>query len=296
MKRNYNKELRILKIFNPFISKTLIPIFDFFLSMSIKNLKNDKELTVSKFKVKSFDDYEVKVYGFFPREKTDKSIIYFHGGAFYMKGSPYQYNLVRKYAKEANINAFFVDYRLSPKHKYPVPVLDALAVYKWLISKKEEFGIDPYKIGVGGDSAGGSIATSLSIKIKEENLIMPKFQMLIYPVLDDKMNTNSMKEFWNTPMWNGRLNKQMWEYYLADVPYKSPFENVVNVPTYVEVTEYDCLRDEGINYYNLLRENNIQAFLNETKGTMHGYDILYKTQIAKENIKKRIDFISSIFK
>ena len=156
-----------------------------------------------------------------------------------------------------------------------------------------------YEASVGGGAVVVKVSGKkelTSIKIKEENLMMPKFQILIYPVLDDKMNTNSMKEFWNTPMWNGRLNKQMWEYYLADVPYKSPFENVVNVPTYVEVTEYDCLRDEGINYYNLLCENNIQAFLNETKGTMHGYDILYKTQIAKENIKKRIDFISSIFK
>ena len=213
-----------------------------------------------------------------------------------MKGSPYQYNLVRKYAKEANINTFFVDYRLSPKHKYPVPVLDGLAVYKWLISKKDELGIDPEKIGVGGDSAGGSIATSLTIKTKEEGLSLPKFQMLIYPVLDDKMETNSMKEFWNTPMWNGRLNKQMWEYYLADVPYKSPFDNILDVPTYIEVTEFDCLRDEGINYYNLLSEKGIETVLNETKGTMHGYDILYKTKIAKENIKKRIDFITSVCK
>lgn len=293
MKRKYNKELRILKIFNPFVSKTLIPIFDFFLSISPKNLKDDKDLTVKRFKIKSYDGYEVKVYGFFPRNKFQESLVYFHGGAFYMKGSPYQYNLVRKYAKEANINTFFVDYRLSPKYKYPVPVFDGLYVYKYLLDNCDSLGIDPNRIALGGDSAGGSITTSLSIRIQKENLPLPKYQLLIYPVIDNKMETESMKEFHNTPMWNGRLNKQMWEYYLDKEPYISPLDVVLNIPTYVEVTEYDCLRDEGILYYEKLKENNVKAELNKTSGTMHGYDILYKTNIAKENINKRIEFIKN---
>lgn len=293
MKRKYNKELRILKIFNPFVSKTLIPICDFFLSISPKNLKDDNDLTVKRFKIKSYDGYEVKVYGFFPKKASKESLVYFHGGAFYMKGSPYQYNLVRKYAKEANINTFFVDYRLSPKYKYPVPVFDGLYVYKYLLDNCDSLDIDPNGIALGGDSAGGSITTSLSIKIQKENLPLPKYQLLIYPVIDNKMETESMKEFHNTPMWNGRLNKQMWKYYLDKEPYISPLDVVLNIPTYVEVTEYDCLRDEGILYYEKLKENNVKAELNKTTGTMHGYDILYKTNIAKENINKRIEFIKN---
>ncbi len=68
---------------------------------------------------------------------------------------------------------------------------------------------------------------------------------------------------------------------------------MINIRTYIEVAEYDCLKDEGIKYYEYLKENNISVYLNETLGTVHGYDILLNTQLAKENIKKRIDFIKN---
>lgn len=283
MKKRYNKQIRILSKFKPIVRKWLLPIYNFILGLLIKDLRNDKEVTVKKYKVN-----KTRVWGFLPRKETETSLIYFHGGAFYMKASPYQYKLTRMYAKKANIKVFFVEYKLAPKHKYPTPVLEGLDVYKWLIQSGL---VNPHKIGVGGDSAGGSIAACLTVKTIKEGLPKPYFQFLVYPVIDDKMQTESMRKYDNTPMWNSKLNKQMWEYYIGETKYESPLDNITAIPTFIEVEEYDCLRDEAILFSRKLIKAGTKVTLNKVKGTMHGYDILYKKEIAQTNIKKRIKFL-----
>lgn len=284
-----NKELKLLKHFTPVVYKFLLPLFFIILSVLKKNFKSDKDITIKKYKIKS-NNKNIKVYGYFPTKQTKTYMIYFHGGAFFMKGYPFQYNICRKYAIKANINVFFVDYHLAPKHKYPKPVIDGYNTYKFIC---DTFNVSSDNIGVGGDSAGGSIASCLVNFIKQKEGKDLLFQMLIYPVISDKMTTESMKIYQKAPMWNGKLNKKMWQWYLKDVKYDDPLEHYTNVQSYIEVCEHDCLRDEGLLYYNKLKANN-KTILNYTLGTVHGYDILYKKQIVIENINKRIEFLNSI--
>lgn len=294
-KYNINKEIKILRFFKFSIFKWIIPIYNLFLSIISNNKHTDKNVIVRKIKVKSINGKKIKVYEFIPKKScnTTSSMLYFHGGAFYLKATFYHYSLAKKYATLGNKKVFFVEYRLSLKNKYPTAVWDAYYSYLFLLENSEKLNIDPHDIGVGGDSAGGNIAISLSIFLKENGFALPKYQLLVYPVIDDIV-TQSKIEFVDTPMWNSKLNRKMWKYYLLDKSiYKSPFDNFVNIRTYIEVTEYDCLKDEGIKYYEYLKENNISVYLNETLGTVHGYDILLNTQLAKENIKKRIDFIKN---
>lgn len=290
MKYNIDKEIRILRFLKFKIVKPIIPLCNLVLTL-FKDIKSSRSVEVKKHNVTSFDNKKIKVYEYSPRSNTQDALIYFHGGAFYLKGAPYHYKLAKLYAENSNTKVFFVDYRLSPKYKYPHLSLDGVAVYKWIIENNKTLGIDIDNIGVGGDSAGGSLAISLSIYAKLNKMKLPKYQMLIYPVIDNKVKTLSKDEFLNTPMWNSKLNEKMWKYYLNDDEYISPLSNLVNIKTYIETAEFDPVKDEGIMYYNYLKENGVSVVLNQTIGTVHGYDILYKRNIAKINIAKRIEFI-----
>lgn len=132
---------------------------------------------------------------------------------------------------------------------------------------------------------------------------LPCIQMLVYPLTDVTMQTDSMKQFSDIPLWNAKNNKRMWTYYCRNLKNKdiyaaSPIHNHLPqiIPdTYIETTEYDCLRDEGILYGKRLQEAGANVEINETKGTIHGYDSALKTKIAVRNIKKRILFLKKGF-
>lgn len=113
------------------------------------------------------------------------------------------------------------------------------------------------------------------------------------------MQTNSMKKFSDTPLWNSKNNKRMWSYYCKNLKGEeiysvSPMHNSLPqiIPdTYIETAEYDCLHDEGILYGKKLREAGANVEINETRGTIHGYDSALNTKIAIGNIEKRILFL-----
>ena len=123
--------------------------------------------------------------------------------------------------------------------------------------------------------------------------------MLIYPVTDVAMRTDSMKKFSDTPVWNSKNNKRMWLYYCKNLNSKetygvSPMHcrlPQIIPDTYIETAEYDCLHDEGIIYGKKLREAGANVEIKETRGTFHGYDSSLNTKIAICNIEKRILFL-----
>ena len=116
--------------------------------------------------------------------------------------------------------------------------------------------------------------------------------MLIYPVVDCTMRTESMAQFSDTPVWNSKLNKKMWEYYLQGETEKSLLDLTSNelqkLPvTYIETAEFDCLRDEGLEFAILLQCAEVATTLIETKGTMHGFDMAQRSEITQRQIAER---------
>lgn len=230
-------------------------------------------------------------------------LIYVHGGAFSYRASAYHKKLACIYAMEANCRVCFPDYHLTPKYPYPAAYEDVLALYRWIMENADEFGIDTEKIGVAGDSAGASIAALICNNYNSEELKQPCLQMLVYPLTDIEMQTDSMKKFSDTPLWNARNNRRMWSYYCRDLKVEdaysaSPMHNDLPqiIPnTYIETAEYDCLRDEGILYGKRLSRSEAKVEINQTRGTIHGYDSALNTQIAMSNIQKRILFLKKGF-
>ena len=215
-------------------------------------------------------------------------LVYFHGGGFVFGAAPYHYRNAVQYVQRAGCRLLLVDYRLAPAHPYPQPDRDCLAAYKWVTENAAALHIDG--VALGGDSAGGCLAANLVRQIEREHLPGPRFLMLLYPVLDRRMQSPSMQAYTDTPMWNARLNERMWRYYCTDPQYLSPaqWQDVGYFPpSYIETAQYDCLHDEGVLFAEKLRGQGVPVTLRETRGTMHGYDIARRSPVTAESLGAR---------
>ena len=265
----------------------------------------DREVSITKETVKSYDGANISVFVIDPYglEETSPCLVYYHGGGFFFEGAWYHYKLAKQYAIEAECRVIFVQYRLAPKHPHPTPAEDCYAALCWTFENAERLKIEKTKIAVGGDSAGGALAAAVCQMARDRGSDMPLFQLLIYPVTDRRMNYDSCRNFVDTPMWNAKLSKLMWQGYVQnenapDIAYASPMEakRFDSLPTsYVETAEFDCLRDEGIAYANAMKHAGVAVTLHETRGTMHGFDIVEKAPTAKAMVKARIAFMRAQF-
>ena len=303
-KKMINPELRKIARNIPY-NKMIIKFANIFQTISFNLTSTSKEVMNSCITIEGYQGLKCKVEIFEPSNVKEKlpCLIYVHGGAFSYKASAYHKKLACIYAMRVNCRVYFPDYHLTPKYPYPAAYDDVLSLYKYIMAKADEFRINNEKMGVAGDSAGAAIATLLCNNYKQEGLKQPCMQMLIYPVTDVKMQSDSMKKFYDTPLWNSKSNKKMWSYYCKNLNDKeisavSPMHCTLPqiIPdTYIETAEYDCLHDEGIMYGKRLQEIGANVEINETKGTFHGYDFALNTKITSSNIEKRILFLKKGF-
>lgn len=260
----------------------------------------DEGLNVRQQKIPGYGGEQIDILLIEPKgsDKQENCLVYFHGGGFLFPAAGYHYRLAVRYAKETPCKMVFVQYRLTPKHPFPVPAEDCYAAFCWA---KENLNCK--SIAVGGDSAGGALAAAVAQMSRDRLGDCPLFQLLVYPVTDRRMDTESNRRFTDTPMWNSKLSVKMWEAYLpdADIPnlaYASPMEakSFADLPSaYVETAEFDCLHDEGLAYADALRAAGVSVWVNETRGTMHGFDIVQKAPITQAAVQARIDYMREMF-
>ena len=303
-KKQIDPELKYIARKIPY-NKVIIKCANIYQRISLRLTRIPEEVTNRNITLKGYKGLKFKVEIFEPSNVKEKlpCLIYVHGGAFSYKASAYHKKLACMYAMKVKCRVYFPDYHLTPKYPYPAAYDDVLALYKCIMENSEEFLVDHEKIGVAGDSAGASIAALICNNYEHEDLKQPCIQMLVYPLTDVTMQTDSMKKFSDTPLWNSENNKRMWSYYCKnlkdeDIYGASPMHSSLPqiIPdTYIETAEYDCLHDEGILYGKKLREAGANVEINETRGTIHGYDSALNTKIAISNIEKRILFLKRAF-
>lgn len=265
----------------------------------------DNSIRVRAECISTYDNKKIKLYIMSPKnkEQTTPCIVYFHGGGFTYGAAWHHYSMCKKYAININSTVIVVDYRLSPKHPFPTPAEDCYSAYEWAQNSSEALGIDKTRIAVAGDSAGGALCAAVSQMARDRGISIPLFQMLIYPVTDRRMITESMQSFTDTPMWNAKMNAKMWTSYLKNgisdnVGYASPLEaeNTASLPdTYIETAEFDCLRDEGRLYGEKLSDSGVRVTLYQTQGMFHAYDVMSRAKTTKTAVAKRIEYIESKF-
>ena len=282
------------------------PINSFMLALSQKPMglfykleHTDKFVKVSVIKIDN-----VKVLNYEPVEdvRSGACLLFFHGGGFVFNAAPHHFSLARSFVRELGVKCIFVDYRLAPKYKFPCAVDDCFEVYKWVLSNASELGVDSKQIIVCGDSAGGNLAAVTCLKARDNGLKMPLAQMLLYPVLDHKMQTQSYKLYQNTPMCNSKDMAKYYKFYLKEkvsspTPYLSPVEadDLTGLPqTYLEVAQYDCLHDEGVSYARALERSGVKVELHEIAGAMHGYDIAKNTNFMQKIMAQRKNYLLNL--
>lgn len=301
-KYEINEEFSSLSKRKPIVIKPLIPSIQKL--MDSYQCQDDEEVVVEQGMISSYQGEKIRLHVIKPRDVEEglPCMLYFHGGGFALKASPHHYHFAKRCAAQVPCKVIMVDYRLLPKYAFPVATEDAFAAYKWVVTYAEQLKIDPEKIIVAGDSAGGNLAAVLSFMAKDRGLPLPAFQMLIYPLTDRRMETESMKEFTDTPMWNAKTNVQMWADYLGEelpekIEYASPAEaeSFEGLPAaYIEVAQLDPLRDEGIAYARSLEEAGVPVEFYEVEGAVHGYDNAENSSIVEEQYQKRIHALKEI--
>lgn len=295
-----DKELRILQLNKLPLNPNMYPLFNMFMRM-IFSCKSDNEVNVTCLRTPGYKGASLNTYIIEPKDVKEPlpCLVYFHGGAFMLKASESHYKIAKEYAKRLPCKVVYVDYRLAPKHPFPTPAGDCFETYKWVLQNTDILGIDPNKIFVGGDSAGGNLATAVTLMASDKQLSLPAALLLIYPATDRRMNTKSMQEYTDTPVWNATLNKMMWDAYLSGttpkhIEYASPMEAASFAgfpPTYIEVAQYDCLHDEGILLYERFQEEGIPAELHEIKNACHGFETMTKSKLTKTCMNRRINWL-----
>ncbi len=230
------------------------------------------------------------------------ALLYCHGGGFVIPAAPYHYALAREYAKRARCQVLFPDYRLAPKYPFPAGPEDCWAAYLYLRDRAEALRIDGERIAVGGDSAGGTLALDVCFMARRRGLPMPAGLLLMYPSTGAK-DTPSIRRFTDTPMCNSRDMDRYGELYTQN-PGAGVHEDNCPMETaswagfpqaYVETAEFDCLRDGGTLLAEALQREGIPAELNETKGTIHGFDIELQSSIVRACVDRRVAFLRRCF-
>ena len=255
-------QYKISREFFPF-SHFKPPISEKFLAMAVpymktpKSIFKDKELDVSRHEIKSYDGAQIECFLMSPKLLGENApcLIYIHGGGFVLAAAEYHYKNAVRYAKEVGCRVVFVNYRLAPENPHPVFFEDSYAAMCWAYDNAEALGIDTSRIGIGGDSAGSTLAVGVCMMVRyRKHPVKFAFQMLPYPCLDMRNNSESCKKFTDTPMWNSTLSSRIAPMTKVDrnnpnYIYYSPVEaeSFEGLPSaYIETAEFDCLHDDGI--------------------------------------------------
>ena len=295
MKYNIHPDFKMLAAIHPPLNRKTIPMIQKVMELLYDQQRSSRAVKVERVRIPSDPGQTVRALLYIPKaEKTDGCILYCHGGGYAFPAAPYHYKLARIYAERVGCRVLFPDYRLAPAHPFPAAVNDCFASYRWLLEKGEGAGIV-----VCGDSAGGTLSMAVCLKAIDEGLEAPCAQMLTYPAVGNAGETESLRRYTDTPMCNSRDMDIYGEWYVQDeaagkLAYRSPIEaeSLTGIPTtYIETAEFDALRDGAVIYAERLKAEGIEVELHNTKGTVHGYDMMLKSGIVKDLIVKRTDFL-----
>ncbi|MGW6275985.1 alpha/beta hydrolase [Kribbella sp. NPDC055071] len=195
------------------------------------------------------------------------------------------------------------DYRLAPEHPFPAGLEDCYATLEWLAANAAELGVDPARIAVGGASAGGGLAAAVVLLARDRHGPPISFQFLEIPELDDRFETTSMRTFVDTPLWNRPAAEYSWKYYLSGTPellglqYAAPAraEDLSGLPpAFVQVCEFDPLRDEGMIYAQRLLAAGVGTELHLYPGTFHGSELVQEAAVSRRMGVDRMDALRRV--
>ena len=207
------------------------------------------------------------------------ALVYYHGGGWVIGNLDTVDVPCRLLANRAGCVVISVDYRLAPEHKFPTAAEDSYAAAKWVADNAASIQVDPEQIAVGGDSAGGNLATVVALMAREQGGPTLAYQMLIYPVTNHSYQTESYQENGEGYFLTKNTMEWFWNHYLRDEqdgqnPYASPLlaEDLSGLPPALVITAgFDPLRDEGEAYAERLKAAGVPVEATRYDKMIHGF-------------------------
>lgn len=262
----------------------------------------DVEETV--LKIKGHEGTEIALHRFVKKGTPSSSaVVYTHGGGYFCLSVPLYRKVLQNYVSTSGVQFFAVDYRLPPEHPFPTPVEDCYAALKWVSQNSSQFGLDPARLAIMGDSAGGGLAAATAIVARDRNLSPPLAkQIIIYGMLDDR-NQSKFEGLQGLASWQPDDNLTGWAAYVGRdkagkdgvSPYAAPsrVESVEGLPPlYCDVPDLDIFRDENIAYAARHALAGIPIELYVYPGLPHGFEAsapyIAATKRALENRARAI--------
>lgn len=261
-----------------------------------------EDVEVSEHFVPGPDDAPwVRVLVYRPRGGTAPlpAYLHIHGGGF-LVGKPEGFaDFNERFASELGCLVVSVDYRKAPETRFPGALEDCYAALRWLHAQADALGVDPQRVCVGGESAGGGLAAGLSLLARDRGALPIAFQLLIYPVLDDRTGSEDggnphTGEF----IWTRASNRFAWNCLLGHAPGGddvSPYAAPARAadlrglpPAFVSVGSLDLFLEENIAYAGRLLQAGVPTELHVYPGAVHGFELAAGTAIAQAAMRDRI--------
>ncbi|WP_081838907.1 alpha/beta hydrolase [Thermogemmatispora carboxidivorans] len=209
-------------------------------------------------------------------------LLWIHGGG-YVIGSIEQDDLLAQHLAESiGCLVASVDYRLAPEHPFPAGVEDCYAALKWLATHADELAVDRTRLAIAGASAGGGLTAALALLTRDRGEVPLVFQLLIYPMLDDRDATHSTELFAEAPIWNREDNRRGWRAYLGEAaggPEVSPYAAAARAqdlrglpPAFMAVGAAEIFLDEDVDYALRLAHAGVPVELQVYPRAYHAWD------------------------
>ncbi|MFL0711888.1 MAG: alpha/beta hydrolase [Microcella pacifica] len=232
------------------------------------------------------------------------AILHLHGGGLIIGSATQGDPLCRRVADELGVVAASVDYRMPPEHPYPTPLEDCYAALRWLAAQPD---VDPARIAVIGESAGGGLAASLGLLARDRGEVALAGQVLAYPMLDDRTDESAAAHPRMLRLWNGPSNRLGWGMYLGAGtagPAATPLDAAALElavparradlsglpPTWIGVGTWDLFHDEDLEFARRLTEAGVTCELHVIPGAYHGFDAAEpKAAVSRDFVARQVE-------
>ncbi len=220
---------------------------------------------------------EIPIHVFTPEGKGPFPVmVYYHGGGFVIANTKVYEASPRALAKMAKAVIVAVDYHQAPEHKFPAAPNDAYAAYTWVLKNAQTINGDGTRVAVGGESAGGNLATVVSMMARDKKEPMPVHQLLVYPVVDNDMENASYKKYAAAKPLNKPMMAWFFKHYGGDpknayaLPMKAASLKGLPAATVI-AAEIDPLLTEGKAYADRLKKDGVAVTYKNYQGVAHEF-------------------------
>jgi len=272
--------------------------WSFKLMATVSKMGRNKQLdgfSSEEIEIPRTDGSPIRTRIFGPRQKSEKLpvLLFLHGGG-YVFGAPEAFlPMIKDFLQASPCIVVAPDYRKSLDAPYPAAIDDAYDTLLWIRNNAARLGVRDDQIMVGGPSAGGGLTAALTLRARERGEVRIAFQMPLYPMIDDRMQTESAINS-NAPVWSSKHNTLGWQLYLSDlnkrgasIPQEAAPARATNYsdlpPALTFIGDIEIFRDETTAYVRNLQNAGVPVQFEAFEGCFHGFDVVS----PKSNAGKR---------